>query len=58
MTSPKSALEALQALANPQIAAKTAKLNKVDRPYLGVLNPQIDLLYKEWRYDTNIDHVW
>jgi 3-methyladenine DNA glycosylase AlkD len=65
MTNPQSALEALQALADPQIAAKTAKLNKVDRPYLGVSNPQIDVLYKEWRNDTDIDqrvviaaHLW
>jgi len=55
MTSPQSALEALKALADPQIAAKTAKLNKVDRPYLGVSNPQIDVLYKEWRNDTDIN---
>jgi 3-methyladenine DNA glycosylase AlkD len=55
MTSQQSALEALEALADQQIAAEAAQLNKVDRPYLGVSNPQIDLLYKEWRKDTDID---
>ena len=54
MTTPQSALEELHALTDQQMAAKTAKLCKANRPYLGVTNPQIDLLYKEWRKDTDI----
>ncbi len=55
MTTPQSALEDLHALAHQEMAAKTAKLCKADRPYLGVTNPQIDLLYKEWRKTTDTD---
>lgn len=54
MTTPQSALAALEALANTANAADMAKHHKVKRPYLGVSNPQIDTLYKAWRAETDI----
>lgn len=46
-----SALEALAALAQPGKAAKMAAYHKVERPYLGVSNPDIDRLAKAWRQE-------
>lgn len=54
MTTPQSALAALEALADFEKAADMARYHKVDRPYLGISNPQIDVLYKAWRKDTNL----
>ncbi|GLQ34794.1 DNA alkylation repair protein [Amylibacter marinus] len=48
-----TALEQLSALANPARAQKQAKQNKIERPYLGVTNPEIDVLYKQWRADVD-----
>ncbi|MBE9477563.1 MAG: DNA alkylation repair protein [Proteobacteria bacterium] len=53
MTTPQSALAALQAQADPQKADEMTRQHKVERPYLGVSNPQIDALYKGWRLDTD-----
>lgn len=65
MTTPQSALADLEGLKNTQEAVKLAKLHMVDRPYLGVTNPQIDVLYKAWRTDTDLSqrvliatHLW
>jgi len=48
-------LEELEALGNPQKAAEMAKYHKVERPYLGVANPDIYELCKKWRADTDLD---
>lgn len=42
-------LEQLTALTNPARALEMRKYHKVDRTYLGLANPQIDALTKEWR---------
>jgi 3-methyladenine DNA glycosylase AlkD len=42
-------LDALRALANPDRATGMRAYHKVDRLYLGLTNPQIDTLTKEWR---------
>ncbi len=62
MTTPQSALADLQALA---CSEKTANMHKPQRPSLGITNPQIDVLYKTWRSDTDIPqriaisaHLW
>ncbi len=54
MTTPHSALEALTNSGNTDLAAKMARQYKIDRPYLGVSNPQIDTHYKEWRSNTDM----
>lgn len=54
MTTPQQALNALKALADPAKATEMAAYHKVERLYLGVSNPQIDTLYKQWRKDTDI----
>ena len=46
---PDAALDALKASADPQKAVEMARYHKVERPYLGVANPAIDALTKEWR---------
>lgn len=48
-------LEEMEALANPEKAAEMAKYHKVERPYLGVANPDIYDLCKKWRADTDLD---
>ena len=48
-------LEELQALADPAKAAEMAAYHKVDRPYLGVSNPQIDDLADAWRAGRTLD---
>lgn len=65
MTTPQSALADLTALADPKIANEMALQHKINRPYLGVTNPQIDDLYKTWRTDTDLNqriaiaaHLW
>ncbi len=50
-----SALDALQALADPQKAAELAAYHKVARPYLGVAVPAIETLTDRWRADCTLD---
>jgi len=52
---PDQALSALSATANPAKAAEMARYHKIDRPYLGVANPEIDALAKSWRRDLALD---
>ena len=47
-------LEELEALGNPQKAAEMAKYHKVERPYLGIANPDIYELCKKWRAGTDL----
>lgn len=54
MTTPHSALADLEALSDPKAALQMARQHKIDRPYLGISNPQIDALYKIWRADTDL----
>lgn len=42
-------LTQLEALANPERAAGMRAYHKADRPYLGLSNPQINDLTKDWR---------
>ncbi|SFE65096.1 3-methyladenine DNA glycosylase AlkD [Sulfitobacter brevis] len=42
-------LEQLAANANPASALEMRKYHKVERPYLGLRNPDIDALVTEWR---------
>ncbi|WP_069299705.1 DNA alkylation repair protein [Neptunicoccus sediminis] len=51
---PEQALQDIKALADRQKAAEMAAYHKVERPYLGVSNPQLDALYKDWRKETDI----
>lgn len=51
---PQHALSQLQALGDSTKAAEMAAYHKLERPYLGVSNPQIDTLYKGWRKETDI----
>ena len=48
-------LPQLEALANPEHAASAAAYHKVPRPYLGLRNPQIDALTRDWRKDLTLD---
>lgn len=45
----------LEALSNPAKAADMAKYHKAERVYLGVANPDIDALCKQWRADSDLD---
>ena len=49
------ALSALRATANAQKAAEMAHYHKVERPYLGVSNPDIDACTKAWRKTLELD---
>ncbi|MEM9271005.1 MAG: DNA alkylation repair protein [Pseudomonadota bacterium] len=44
-----SLLAQLEASANPQKAQEMAAYHKVERPYLGVANPQIDVFVKDFQ---------
>lgn len=46
-------LAALEALADPARAQDMRAYHKVDRPYLGLSNPQINDLTKDWRAKTD-----
>lgn len=51
----EAALEALTALADPVRAAEMAQYHKIERPYLGLGNPQIDALVRDWRAACSLD---
>lgn len=52
---PTQAIAALRALGDPAKASEMHKYHKVDRPYLGVANPVIDALVKDWRAQVDLD---
>ena len=52
---PEEAIEALKALANPEDGARQAAYHKAPRVYLGVRNPDIDALVREWRAGLGTD---
>jgi len=45
----EDALAALAALADPERAIEMAAYHKIERPYLGLSNPQVDVLVRDWR---------
>ena len=51
---PQTAISALRAHAVAGKALQMAAYHKIDRPYLGVANPMIDLEVKEWRSNLDI----
>ncbi len=51
---PQDALAQLRALAQPGRDAEMAAYHKVDRPYLGVANPDINDLVKSWRQSLDV----
>ena len=52
---PKAALHALRARTQPGKDAEMATYHKVPRQYLGVANPEIDRLTREWRRKLPLD---
>ena len=52
---PEDALADLTARADGQKAAEMAAYHKVERPYLGVANPVLDGLSREWRKDLTLE---
>ena len=48
-------LSALTALADPDRAAGMREYHKVDREYLGLTNPQINDLTKQWREELSVE---
>ncbi|WP_299791945.1 DNA alkylation repair protein [uncultured Marivita sp.] len=50
------AIAALTAKADPGRAEQMAVYHKVDRPYLGVANPETDILVREWRQTLDLDN--
>lgn len=49
------AITALRAHADPAKASEMHRYHKVDRPYLGVANPVIDGMVKDWRATCDLD---
>lgn len=49
------ALEQLRAKADPTRAEQMAAYHKVDRPYLGVANPDTDILVRDWRQALDLE---
>lgn len=49
---PQDAIDQLTALGDADKASAMRNSYKIDRPYLGVSNPEIDTLYKQWRLDV------
>ncbi|MHA6263971.1 DNA alkylation repair protein [Arenibacterium sp. CAU 1754] len=52
---PSPYLDQLKSLADPERAKGMAAYHKVDRQYLGLSNPQINDLVKEWRSGLSVD---
>ena len=52
---PAQAIAELNALTNPLKAAEMATYHKVSRTYLGVSNPELDRLAKEWRAVLDVE---
>lgn len=52
---PEAALVELKACAQPGKSEKMARYHKVARTYLGVANPDIDRLAREWRQALTLD---
>ncbi|WP_341366745.1 DNA alkylation repair protein [Yoonia sp. BS5-3] len=52
---PKQATALLRAAGDPAKAAEMHRYHKVDRPYLGLANPQIDAFVKEWRAAIDLE---
>ncbi len=52
---PNNALAALRAIGDPAKASEMHRYHKVDRPYLGVANPVIDGLVKDWRAAVDLN---
>ena len=55
MTTTKQAIAALREAGDPAKAAEMHKYHKVDRPYLGIANPAIDAMVKEWRAEDDLE---
>jgi 3-methyladenine DNA glycosylase AlkD len=55
MITGKAAIAELRALGDASKAAEMHRYHKVDRPYLGVANPVIDDLVKQWRAETDLE---
>ncbi|MES2145865.1 MAG: DNA alkylation repair protein [Pseudomonadota bacterium] len=51
----RNALAELEALADPARATEMAAYHKVDRPYLGVPVPAIEVLTDRWRAESTLD---
>lgn len=51
---PEAALALISAHANPEKAAQMSAYHKVARPYLGVANPVLESLARDWRKDLDI----
>jgi 3-methyladenine DNA glycosylase AlkD len=49
------ALDALQSLSDPARASDMARYHKIQRPYLGLGNPQIDALVRDWRAACSLE---
>ena len=52
---PEHAIAQIKAVSVPGKAAEMAAYHKVDRPYLGAANPEIEALCKAWRADLTLE---
>ncbi|KJZ20425.1 DNA alkylation repair protein [Loktanella sp. S4079] len=55
MTTKRFAVDALRAAGDAAKASEMHRYHKVDRPYLGISNPDIDVMVKEWRTDCDLE---
>lgn len=51
---PSDALAALSVTTDPQKATEMARYHKIERTYLGVANPAIDAVTREWRQSLDL----
>ncbi|MEP4194984.1 MAG: DNA alkylation repair protein [Aliishimia sp.] len=52
---PQDALAQITALQNPEGAAGSKAYHKIERPYLGVANPVLNTLTRDWRADMDAE---
>ena len=52
---PEDAIKALKDVGDAQKASEMGAYHKVERPYLGVANPTLDLMAREWRQSLDLD---
>ena len=51
----QDALDQLHGAGDPERARQMAAYHKIDRPYIGLANPVVDAMCKDWRRELDVD---
>ena len=50
----QDALDQLHGAGDPERARQMAAYHKIDRPYIGLANPVVDAMCKDWRRELDV----